>query len=152
MAIDNLRYSTEATSLTVPMVAKLFGRIGFGSEETMLDCEEMVVSMFAPGSYGLFAFDDGHQLVGLIRVLSDDYSVSWIAELAVDPAWQDKGLGEEIIDWADARFGHAAIYSCGLPKQRELLEKKGIKSRAHRGVELCSRAPNGMLIAADSAA
>jgi ribosomal protein S18 acetylase RimI-like enzyme len=41
---------------------------------------------------------DGEQLVGFARAISDGVTNAYVSSVAVDPRWQDRGLGRRLID------------------------------------------------------
>lgn len=141
--VESICFSADPAAITVEMVAKLFGSVGFGAEASMIGRRDMIARMFGPGSHGFFGLTPDGDLAGLIRVLSDDYSVTWLAELTVHPDWQKRGLGAALIRAVIGRFGHTAIYSWGLPGQDGFFKKSGIFPKAH--LLSCSRAPNDIL-------
>lgn len=59
-----------------------------------------------PGSlYYLIARSDD-QLVGCLRAVGDDASILYIQDILVDPAFQRRGIGRELIRRTLERFGH----------------------------------------------
>lgn len=83
--------------------------------------------MFGHGSYGYFVLNAERELIGMIRILSDDYSVSWVAEIAVSPAWQRRGIGHQLLRIAANRFRHTAFYCNIFPRYQGLAEKASLK-------------------------
>ena len=49
---------------------------------------------------------DGKTLVGLVRVISDDYTICYIQDLLVMKAYQRKGIGRHLINKVIASYGH----------------------------------------------
>ena len=94
--------------------------------------------MFCQGVYGFFAYAE-NRLVGMTRVFSDDQSCAWIAEICVHPDWQRRGVGSALVDRANKRFSHTALYCEALDDSVEFLIKVGIKPKAK--LVACSRAP-----------
>ena len=88
---DIIRFEETTVNLSKKALADLYVSVGFGKQENYKDCDDMVEGMFGPGVFGIFAFDNG-ALIGLARVLSDDYLVAWIAEIVVHPDWQNNGI------------------------------------------------------------
>ena len=73
------------------------------------------------GSTSTVSAWDGDRLVGFARILSDEASNAYVSTVAVDPSWQDRGLGsrimrrlmegrEEVKLVLEARAGAAAFY------------------------------------------
>lgn len=52
---------------------------------------------------------DGERLVGISRTLTDFCYVAYLADLAVDQAYQRQGIGRALIDRTQAALGEKAI-------------------------------------------
>jgi ribosomal protein S18 acetylase RimI-like enzyme len=53
---------------------------------------------------------DGERLVGLARLVSDGYSFAALAELAVDPAYQRRGMGRELMHIAFEKTPRGSLF------------------------------------------
>lgn len=49
------------------------------------------------GSTSTVSAWDGDRLVGFARIVSDEASNAYVSTVAVDPRWQDRGLGSRIM-------------------------------------------------------
>ena len=49
---------------------------------------------------------DGKKLVGLIRVLSDNYYVALIQDILVDPEYQRQGIGKKLLSMTLEKFSN----------------------------------------------
>jgi ribosomal protein S18 acetylase RimI-like enzyme len=49
---------------------------------------------------------DGHQLVGLIRVVSDDYTICYIQDLLVMQSHRRQGIGKCLMEKVLKKYGH----------------------------------------------
>ncbi|MBM4250679.1 MAG: GNAT family N-acetyltransferase [Deltaproteobacteria bacterium] len=58
---------------------------------------------------------DGTKLVGLARSLSDFAFCTYLSDLAVDVAYQHKGIGKELIRQTQSLGGKATIYLFSAP-------------------------------------
>lgn len=134
----SVRYSTDASEVGDQALAALYESVGFGTAEAYLAKSDFAARVFAPGVYGVFAFDDGGQLVGMARVLSDDFLCSWIAEVCVAPAWQRQSIGSSLIARVVERFGHTAIYTEAFAEKVGLFSTAGIRAKSK--LVACSRA------------
>ena len=54
---------------------------------------------------------DAGELVGLIRVLSDDVSIAWLQDVLVRPDHQRAGVGRQLARAALERFDHVRSFS-----------------------------------------
>ena len=66
------------------------------AERRPVDDAEVVAGMLAHADL-LITARDGELLVGVARSLTDFHHVTYLADLAVDAAYQRKGLGRELI-------------------------------------------------------
>ena len=57
-------------------------------------------------SFKTLAAFDGDRLVGLIRAVGDGYSVMYIQDIIVSPAYQRKGIGKMLIRELDTLYPH----------------------------------------------
>ncbi|MBT0768573.1 GNAT family N-acetyltransferase [Kineosporia sp. J2-2] len=92
---DGFRVADEVPS--AEETAELFGAAGLNGPlddlprlERMLSTAQQVITARAPGG----------QLVGLVRVLTDFGFNAFIADLAVRPGWQRRGLGTRLVSTA----------------------------------------------------
>jgi ribosomal protein S18 acetylase RimI-like enzyme len=49
---------------------------------------------------------DGHRLVGLIRVVSDDYTICYIQDLLVMQTYRRQGIGKHLVEKVLEKYGH----------------------------------------------
>lgn len=112
-----------------------------------------VEAMFGPGMTGFFAMSGG-DVVGMARVLSDDFLCSWLAEICVHRDWRGRGIGRQLVEKVRHRFGHTATYvhtpisqldfflKCGLLRKKKLIAtydyhpEQEIQEAAHEGVRI----------------
>lgn len=78
------------------------------------------------------AYADG-SLVGLARILSDNAHDSYLTDIVVHPAFQNKGIGRQIMNHVIHSYGHTNIYIAGLDQKhnKTFFEKCGLKIRSH---------------------
>lgn len=70
---------------------------------------------------------DGERLVGSVRILSDGYFFSTVAEVMVDPGFRRQGVGKELMRRAlDAAPG-GVIYLGAQPGQERFFEQAGFR-------------------------
>jgi predicted N-acetyltransferase YhbS len=65
------------------------------------------------------------ELIALIRVMSDDHLMTWIADLAVHPDYQKKGIGSKLLKLVHKRFKHTSIYLDSAWENRKCFKRAG---------------------------
>lgn len=133
-----ITYSSDPDIVSPDALAALYESLGFGVRSDYLGRPDLLERMFGPGCFGFFAFE-GAELVGLIRVFSDDFICAWIAELCVRPDRQKRGIGTALLEKVLDRFSHTAIYAEAFAGQEDFLARRGLKPRPI--LVACSRAP-----------
>jgi GNAT superfamily N-acetyltransferase len=100
-----------------------------------------------PGSYDLtkteaalgrtinFGAWDGTVLVGSVRVLTDGYLLATVPELFVDPAYQRRGIGRELMRRALEEAPRAALFFGAQPQSVAFFERIG-----------CTKGPVGFVM------
>ncbi len=78
---------------------------------------------------------DGQRLVGSVRLLSDGYFFSVVAEILVDPDYQRTGIGRRLMMMALARAPGRALFLGAQPQSVGFFEKIG-----------CEPGPTGMVM------
>lgn len=91
-------------------ITQTFISVGFGNAYE----DEEMIKLFKNSEYHCLAMDHG-QVVGLIRVLSDDVLTSWVTEIIVRPEYQRKGIGTRLLKDYLNRFSHTARYVDSFP-------------------------------------
>ena len=67
---------------------------------------------------------DGKNLVGCVRILSDGYFFGTIPEILVDPAYQRKGIGRQLMELA-WQYSPTSLFFGAQPGNEEFFEKLG---------------------------
>ncbi|MFP4479069.1 MAG: GNAT family N-acetyltransferase [Candidatus Izemoplasmatales bacterium] len=49
---------------------------------------------------------DGHLLIGLIRVISDNYTIAYIQDLLVLEKYQKQGIGKHLLETVKKKYDH----------------------------------------------
>lgn len=76
------------------LVIDLYASVGWGTVE-QYNAEK--VSRSLSNSYVLFAQSSEGRIIGMTRALSDEVSVTWVAELIVEPPMQNEGIGAQLL-------------------------------------------------------
>lgn len=83
--------------------------------------------MFANANLVLSAWDDG-KLVGVCRALTDFSYCCYLSDLAVDQAYQQHGIGRELIDRVREAVGdEVAVILLSSPEAMEYYPKMGFE-------------------------
>jgi GNAT superfamily N-acetyltransferase len=94
-----------------------------------------------PGSYGLAEVTsalarttnigawDGDRLVGSVRLLTDGYFLATVAEILVDPAYQRRGIGRELMRRIVAGAPRGRLFLGAQPQSVEFFERIGCERR-----------------------
>ncbi|RIO96861.1 N-acetyltransferase, partial [Staphylococcus gallinarum] len=72
---------------------------------------------------------DNEQLIGLIRVITDDISIVYIQDLIVLPAYQRHGIGSELLNQVLNSFQHIrqiVLLTDNEQTKRKFYEKSGL--------------------------
>ena len=78
---------------------------------------------------------DGERLVGSVRVLTDGYFIAMIPEILVDPDYQRRGIGRELMSRALATVPAGKLFFGAQPQSVGFFERLG-----------CVRGPAGMVM------
>jgi GNAT superfamily N-acetyltransferase len=78
---------------------------------------------------------DGERLVGAVRVLSDGYFFATVPEILVDPDYQCRGIGRELMFRALAAAPRGVLFFGAQPQSVGFFEKLG-----------CQPGPAGMVM------
>jgi GNAT superfamily N-acetyltransferase len=135
------RISSDLKEITLASLHEVESSVGFlrGSPENLPD--GYLENLFGTGIFGFFAFHE-NDLVGVARILTDDYVVTFVAELCVHKQWQRKGVGRLLMEAIIERFDDTAIYVDAFVGQEEFFKEVGIKPQSM--LVACGRAPRGI--------
>ncbi|MGN1020752.1 MAG: GNAT family N-acetyltransferase [Aristaeellaceae bacterium] len=96
-------YDEERKALPDEQLFRLFRAVGWADE----DCpDELRRSFSAPFRHSTLVISAwaGERLVGAVRVLSDTCVRAVVYDLAVEPAWQGRGIGSELLRRCRAHY------------------------------------------------
>ncbi len=65
----------------------------------------LLVKAISQSTYVVGCFDD-NQLIGLVRVISDDASIGYIQDILIIKKYQNQGIGKQLMDRVIKRFTH----------------------------------------------
>ena len=77
---------------------------------------------------------DGDRLVGAVRVLTDGYFFAAVPDILVEPAYQRRGIGRELLRRAVARAPSGKVFFGAQPQSVSFFERLG-----------CQRGPEGFV-------
>lgn len=132
----DVEITTDVSRVTIEQVGAVYDSVGF----TLNGAARSRERLFGAGAFGFFAIDrsDG-RLVGVLRALSDDVLVAWIAEVCVLPSHQRRGIGGRLIQAANERFAGLAVYAEAFTHNVEFITRQGLRARPI--LVACARAP-----------
>jgi predicted N-acetyltransferase YhbS len=108
----NITYKT-VNDIPMDVVIALYNASTLGARRPVDDIQRMK-SMFQHANLVVSAWDDD-KLVGIARSLSDFAFCTYLSDLAVDTAYQHKGIGKELIRRTKSLGGQATIYLFSAP-------------------------------------
>jgi predicted N-acetyltransferase YhbS len=78
---------------------------------------------------------DNGKLVGISRAITDYSFCCYLSDLAVDKAWQGKGIGKKLIDETHKAAGlHTGLYLVSSPAAEGYYPKIGMKAYPSFGI------------------
>lgn len=104
-ATDSVSYAVEA-ELAVAEFIDVLRRSGL-AERRPVDEPGTIASMLKNASLTVCARDGGGRLIGVARSLTDFSYCCYLSDLAVDRAWQGRGIGRRLIDLTHEKAGGA---------------------------------------------
>lgn len=91
-----IRYDDSRKDLPSEQLRGLFQLVGWSDGTETPEQKEQFSVGFQNSTLVVSAWD-GERLVGAVRVLSDRMFRSVLYDLAVDPSYQDRGIGRELV-------------------------------------------------------
>ncbi len=86
---------------------------------------------------------DGSRLVGISRSLTDFTYVAYLADLAVDAAYQRRGIGKQLVEETRQRLGRECmIVLLAAPKANDYYPKLGFEHNPRAWVLAPGRVPD----------
>lgn len=123
-----IRYQTNVP-ITVDQAIDLYNRSTLG-ERRPVDRPDVFAKMLANADLTITAWD-GEQLVGIARTLTDFGYAAYLADLAVDAAWQGQGIGRRLIELTQQALDDTAFITLlAAPKANEYYERIGFEHNA----------------------
>ena len=101
-----LSYRDDA-ALDVATAIDLYRRSTLG-ERRPVDRPDIFADMLKHADLTITAWD-GERLVGIARTLTDFSYVAYLADLAVDSEYQQRGIGRRLLDETRARLGDSCM-------------------------------------------
>lgn len=122
-----IQLSTNKKNINPKEVIALWTKVGWGKEGdySISRTQKALVNT----SYVLSVCNVENSLIGLARVFSDGVIHTSVAEVAVDPGFQRKGVGKLIMDRINRDFKGTAIYLESLPGKTDFFKKVGYTKR-----------------------
>ncbi len=115
-------------------LAELMTAVGWGSTHD----SPALRAMFGGAVYTVLA-EEGGRVVGYVRAFTDRVSVSWIAEIAVHPERQGRGIGGRLMEALLRDLGGTAIYGEALNGSEAFFIRHGVVPRPGKLVAISRR-------------
>ena len=122
-SIEILRAGALEGDHCADMVA-LYRAIGWGHPD---DADELR-DLYEFSGYALLALDAG-KVVGLLRAEHENAQTTWLAELAVLPGYQKRGIGKALMQRFIADHPGARLYTDATDGVEEFFRKHGLELR-----------------------
>jgi ribosomal protein S18 acetylase RimI-like enzyme len=101
------------------------------SERRPVDDRTRILQMLEHGNVLVTAWD-GDKLVGISRALTDFSFCSYLSDLAVDEAYQHKGIGKELVRLTHVASGeNTMLILLAAPKAQKYYPKIGMEQFEH---------------------
>lgn len=134
-----MRISTNPKDITDIQLAKLYEAADYGTTAGYMTKDNLITRVFPSGAFGFFAISNKKELLGMIRVLSDDCICSWIAEMCIVPGTEFKEIANLLLRATITRFGHTALFSEAFDAELDLYKAVGVTPK--KKLTAVSRAP-----------
>lgn len=108
-------------------IAALYRAVGWGVPSTLLELREL----YELSSYTLLAMD-GDQVIGLLRAESETAQTTWLAEIAVLPGFQARGIGQRLMARFLADHPRRTLYTDATEGVEDFFVRHGIALRRPR--------------------
>ena len=89
---------------------------------------ELLIRAIRSSSFVATARNDGGELIGLARVVSDDATICFLQDILVQPAFQKEGVGRALLTHVLQRYQHVrqtVLITDDEPGQRAFYEAMG---------------------------
>lgn len=117
----NIRIEVNPSQVKYQGLAALYGKSGWGQEEAYTD--QWLETALKNTTLFALALDEDDRLLGLVRALTDHVSVTWIAEILVDPDHRHQGIGTRLMNEIIDRTRHTAVYTGAFVGTEGFFEK-----------------------------
>jgi len=122
----NIVYNDTKKDLPVEQLYHLFLSAGWSSENIPDDWLKKFNIPFINSTIVISAWEN-ERLVGVVRVLSDKFIRSIIYDLVVDPEYQSKGIGTELVKRCIAYYPNSEWLVGCLKDRASFYEKIGFQ-------------------------
>lgn len=117
----------DNASISAELAIELYQRSTLG-ERRPVDRPDIFAGMFKNSNLVISAWD-GERLVGVARMLTDFSYVAYLADLAVDTAYQRQGIGKRLIAETRQRLGpECMIVLLAAPKANDYYPRLGFEA------------------------
>ena len=111
-------------------ILSLYDSVGWSA---YTDDPEVLIQALSNSTFAVYAYDQQHQLAGLIRVISDNATICYVQDILVRPSAQRSGIGRALFDAVLQKFQHVrqlVLITDDMPQQRAFYESMGLTEGA----------------------
>ncbi|MDV2979104.1 UNVERIFIED_CONTAM: GNAT family N-acetyltransferase [Actinomycetes bacterium ARC8] len=119
----------ELSTTKVPSgeeVLSLYNSVGWSA---YTDQPEVLFEGLKNSACAIYAYDDEHQLIGLVRVVSDNATICYVQDILVRPSAHRSGVGRALFSAVQAKYEHVrqlVLITDDEPGQRAFYESMGL--------------------------
>jgi ribosomal protein S18 acetylase RimI-like enzyme len=124
---SGIEITNDVTRIDPVALVELYNSVGWmENREGKLEKAAAMLERIA-GSVG--ALDGDGRLVGFVKILSDGWLYTTIAEIIVHPDFHRRGIGRLMMERVRADWGETPIFLETFAENREFFEKCGYRTR-----------------------
>jgi len=119
--------STDKWTVKPKELVKLWAIVGWCKETDY--AHQTVKAGIRNTSLLVSARNKNGQLIGFARVLSDEHTIAWLAELVVHPDYQSKGVGKRLVRVVKDYYNHTSLVLETFTWNRKFFNRCGFRER-----------------------
>jgi ribosomal protein S18 acetylase RimI-like enzyme len=111
----------------IPGVEKIIELYNAAEMPRPTNDKERIIKMYENSNVVISAWDND-KLVGVVRCITDFVWYTFLADLAINPAYKRSGIGKKLIELTKEKVGeHTAIILLSVPTAMEYYPKVGFE-------------------------
>ncbi|MGH3652371.1 GNAT family N-acetyltransferase [Glutamicibacter sp.] len=119
----------ELSTTKVPseeQILSLYNSVGWSA---YTDKPDVLFEGLKNSTYAIYAYDEDHQLIGLVRVVSDNATICYVQDILVRPSTHRTGVGRALFSAVLVKYEHVrqlVLITDDEPGQRAFYESLGL--------------------------